>query len=257
MIDIHGYGNRLAAAIRGVVADDLVGVYVHGSVALGGFRPDRSDVDVLAVVAQTLSPNQQATAGEALLAAAFPCPGTGLEASVITASTAADLGDCRFEVHVATPDTVTIGADHPDDPDLVLYAEVCRRSGITVTGPAAATTFAAVPHDQLVATIRAELEWGLASAPFEYAVLNACRAMLFARDGSLVSKIAGGESYLREHSDDAVIAAALARQRGSDAQDPPRDAVAAFVRQAQEMLGATRASQSEAPIHSQSPIHNV
>lgn len=36
--------------------------------------------------------------GEALLAAADPCPGTALEASVITAATPRRVGDCQFEV---------------------------------------------------------------------------------------------------------------------------------------------------------------
>ena len=53
MIDFVGYGNRLAAVVdERVGAAGLVGVYVHGSAVLGGFRPERSDVDVLVVVAK-------------------------------------------------------------------------------------------------------------------------------------------------------------------------------------------------------------
>jgi streptomycin 3"-adenylyltransferase len=233
----------MAAAVDGAVGGVLIGVYVHGSLALGGFRPERSDVDVLAVIDAPLSPDRQAAIGDALLRAAYPCPGTGLECSVITAATAADLGDCRFEVHVATPDTAVMGAGHGGDPDLVLYAEVCRRSGITVTGPPAASVFGAVPRDRLRTAIRDEMAWGLsawrqASAPFEYAVLNACRAMWFARDGSLRSKVAGGEWYLAEHPTDPVVAAALSRQLGVATDEPSEEAVAAFVERAIREVGA-------------------
>jgi streptomycin 3"-adenylyltransferase len=237
----------LAAAVDGAVGGELTGVYVHGSLALGGFRPERSDVDVLAVIEAPMSPDRQAAIGDALLRAAYPCPGTGLECSVITAATATDLGDCRFEVHVATPDTAVIGEGRGGDPDLVLYVEVCRRSGITLTGPPAASVFGAVPHDRLLAAIRDEMAWGLSawrqsSAPFEYAVLNACRALLFARDGSLRSKVAGGEWYRAAHPADRVVAAALSRQRGVATDEPSRDAVAEFVERAIRVVGASARS---------------
>ena len=38
-------GRRLSTA----VGEDLVGVYLHGSAAMGAFVPSRSDVDILAV----------------------------------------------------------------------------------------------------------------------------------------------------------------------------------------------------------------
>jgi streptomycin 3"-adenylyltransferase len=237
MIDMSEYGHRLAAVI-----DRLVGLYVHGSVALGGFRPERSDVDVLAVVEAPVPPDRQAALGMEVLAAAYPCPGTGLELSIITAATAADLGDCRFEVHVATPDRVVVGAGHGGDPDLILYAEVCRRSGLTIVGRPAASVFGAVPHARLVGAIRDELDWAVAATPFEYAVLNACRALLFAADGTLRSKVDGGEWYLAERADDALVVAALARQRGvarPDVAEPPHDDVVAFVDAAQRVLATS------------------
>lgn len=82
----------------------------------------------------------------------------------------------------------------------------------------------------------AELAWGVSSAPFEYAVLNACRALCFAADGTLRSKIAGGEWYLASHPGDEVVRAALARQRGDDAAEPPRDDVIAFVAAARRQI---------------------
>jgi len=238
MIDFVGYGDRLAGVVDECIgADGLVGVYVHGSAVLGGFRPERSDVDVLVVVGRAVPADRQAALGAALLAAAYPCPGTGLELSVITAATAADVGDCRFEVHVDTPDRVVIGTGHAGDDDLILYAEVCRRSGLAAVGPAPASVFGAVPRPRLITAMQAELAWGVSSAPFEYAVLNACRALCFAADGTLRSKVAGGEWYLAGHPDDGIVRAALARQRGNHASEPSRDDVLAFVDAARIRIG--------------------
>jgi streptomycin 3"-adenylyltransferase len=216
----------------------LVGVYVHGSAALGGFRPERSDVDVLVVIAYAVPADRQAALGEALLAASYPCPGIGLELSVITAATAADVGDCRFEVHVASPDEVVVGAGHAGDADLILYAEVCRRSGLAASGPPAWSVFGAVPRSRLVTAMLVELEWGVSSASFEYAVLNACRALRFAADGSLHSKVAGGEWYLAAHPDASVVRAALACQRGGATDEPSHDDVVAFVAAARRQIGS-------------------
>ncbi len=239
MIDFVGYGRRLAAVVDECVgAGVLVGVYVHGSAVLGGFRPERSDVDVLVVIAYPVPPDRQAALGAALLAAAYPCPGIGLELSVITAATAADLGDCPFEVHIGTPDHVVIGTGHEGDDDLILYAEVCRRSGLAVVGPAPASVFGAVSRPRLVTAMLAELAWGASSAPFEYAVLNACRALRFAADGTLRSKVSGGEWYLARHPDKSVVRAALAHQRGDDVPEPSRDDVTAFVAAAQRQIGS-------------------
>ncbi|HEY1489131.1 MAG TPA: nucleotidyltransferase domain-containing protein [Micromonosporaceae bacterium] len=101
------YGRKIAAAASD---SGLIGAYVHGSLALGGFRPERSDVDLLIVISDPLPVERQRRLGEALLGSAYPLIGTALELSVITAATAAELGSCAFEVHVATPATIVTGA---------------------------------------------------------------------------------------------------------------------------------------------------
>jgi hypothetical protein len=234
---ITAYGRRLGAVFPD---GDLVGVYVHGSVALGGFRPERSDVDVIVVTRWTYGEVDQRAIGEALLRNADPCPGTGLELSVITEATARDLGDCRFEVHVGDGSRgVVTGAGHPGDTDLILYAEVCRRSAVVAIGAPAAEVFGRVPGDRLRAAIRAELEWGVREAPFEYAVLNACRARRFAVDGALTSKVDGGAWYLDQHPGDPVVIPAYRVQTGEpDVAPPPADAVAEFVARAVARIGA-------------------
>jgi streptomycin 3"-adenylyltransferase len=223
---ITAYGRRLGAVFPD---GDLVGVYVHGSIALGGFRPDRSDVDVLVVTRWTYGEADQRGIGDALLRNADPCPGTGLEVSVITEATARDLGGCPFEVHVGDG-TVVTGAGHPGDPDLILYAEVCRRSAVVAIGAPAGGVFGRVDPGRLRAAIRAELVWGLGNAPFEYAVLNACRARRFAVDGALTSKVDGGAWYLDQHPADPVVLPAYRLQTGEpDGPPPPAEAVAEFV----------------------------
>ena len=209
---MRAYLAALGAALRGSWPSGVVGVYLHGSAVLGGFRRDTSDVDVLAVVTAPGDRAAQRATGDAL--AGVPgCPGTGLEMSVVTVATAGALGDCPFEVHVNTvgpaPMVVT-GADHPGDPDLVLHSAVCRLHAYTVGGPPPDRVFGPVPRDRVIAAMRAELEWALDHAPGDYAVLNACRALRYAEDGTLCSKVDGGRWWLARRPGDRAVTGALA-----------------------------------------------
>jgi predicted nucleotidyltransferase len=49
--EAEGYLAALAGVLRERLGDGLIGAYLHGSAVLGGWHPERSDVDVLAVCA--------------------------------------------------------------------------------------------------------------------------------------------------------------------------------------------------------------
>ncbi|MER5617431.1 aminoglycoside adenylyltransferase domain-containing protein [Streptomyces sp. NPDC002215] len=236
--DVVRYVTEVSAALAGV-RPDLVGVYLHGSAVLGGFHAARSDVDVLAVVAEPGTKADQQAMGEAVVEVAARCPGTGLEMSVITEATAAGLGSCPFEVHIRTTATETVvipGAGHAGDTDLVLHSVVCREHALAVCGPPASAVFGPVPADRVGAAMVSELRWALDHATATYAVLNACRALRFADDGQLCSKLDGGRWYLARHGDNAVVAAALAHQREGHT-GPATSAATAFVAAACDRLG--------------------
>lgn len=210
------YVTALADALLAEPEAGLVGVYLHGSAVLGGYMPRGSDVDVLAVIAVPTDLPVQERMRDCLIRAAQQRPETALEMSIITAATAADLGDCLFEVHVVVNrDEVrtVLGAGQGGDPDLVLYSEVCRRHGLTVYGPPASEVFGPVPEQRLVRAVHDEVRWGHEHGHLSYAVLNACRALRFATEGVLCSKLDGGEWMLGRSSGEPVIRQALADQR--------------------------------------------
>jgi streptomycin 3"-adenylyltransferase len=230
--EVLAYASDLALAL-GELRPDLVGVYLHGSAVLGGFRATTSDVDVLAVVREPGSVAAQHAMGE-MITAVRGCPGTGVEMSVITAATAAVLGDCRFEVHVNTTGgspVIATGAGRPGDPDLVLHCAVCRDRAVAVIGPPAGDVFGPIPRDRILAAMLGELRWALSHASTEYAVLNACRAVRFADDGRLCSKLDGGHWYLTRHGHDPVVRAALDFRRHGR-QAPAADDATGFVEDA-------------------------
>ncbi len=43
--------NTLRTELQRLLGQNLLGIYLHGSLALGGFQPGRSDIDVIVVTA--------------------------------------------------------------------------------------------------------------------------------------------------------------------------------------------------------------
>ncbi|MDX3100407.1 aminoglycoside adenylyltransferase domain-containing protein [Nonomuraea angiospora] len=214
------YIRDVASAMAAVLGSRLVGVYLHGSAVLGGFDARRSDIDALVVCEHPMTADEQTAAAERLSNDRLPCPAHGLELSVVTLPvTLHPKAQPPFELHVTTaPDNTKVvdGHGHEGDPDLVLHFAVCRQAGRLVgPGRAPAAVFAPVAHDLVLAQLVPELRWAAEHAPGEYAVLNACRAWRFAVDGTLVSKIDGGQWALRHVStaDHELVRSALDRQR--------------------------------------------
>jgi predicted nucleotidyltransferase len=77
------FAERLAADLAVILGGGLVGVYLHGSVAMACFNPDRSDVDLLVVTRQGLSPTRRRAVDELMLTrSGAPYP---LEITILTA----------------------------------------------------------------------------------------------------------------------------------------------------------------------------
>lgn len=235
------YLEALTAEVAEVLGDRLVGVYPHGSLLLGGYREERSDVDVLVVVEDALTPDEQDDLATRLSADALSCPAIGLELSVVTRAVAA-APDARpaFELHVTTAAQdrkVVDGHGRPGDLDLVLHFAVCHALGYP--------PFAEVPAALVLRQVADELTWASRHAPDEYAVLNACRALRYAEESALVSKVDGGRWALDRvpAADRPVVEAALARQTGADSEAPlDADDVRAFVRRLQRQVEGRRAT---------------
>ncbi|TLS38039.1 nucleotidyltransferase domain-containing protein [Pseudalkalibacillus caeni] len=59
--------NELNKRLIDILGNDLTGIYLHGSLAMGCFNPARSDIDILAVSSSSLSFKQKETLLDYLL----------------------------------------------------------------------------------------------------------------------------------------------------------------------------------------------
>jgi hypothetical protein len=85
---VIGVARALTGQLLVVPDGVLQAAYLHGSAALGGSVPGRSDVDMLFVAADGISSAAVTRMGEVLRAGAGGCPGRELECSVVTVTQA-------------------------------------------------------------------------------------------------------------------------------------------------------------------------
>jgi hypothetical protein len=85
---VIGYARALTGQLLVVPDGVLQAAYLHGSAALGGSVPGRSDVDMLFVAADGISSAAVTRMGEVLRAGAGGCPGRELECTVVTVTQA-------------------------------------------------------------------------------------------------------------------------------------------------------------------------
>jgi streptomycin 3"-adenylyltransferase len=227
---------RVVHELQAQLADQLIGVYLHGSLAMGCFNPSRSDLDLLVVTHDGMPAQIKRAIVELLLETSqAPAP---IEISFLQR---ADLHPWRhpapFDLHyseswrdryardLASGAWQTWDGGQGHDPDLAGHVMVTRRRGICLYGEAISDVFPEVPPQDYVDSIRIDVGEALdaiAENPV-YAVLNACRTCAYLREGHVFSKDEGGVWALRslpaEHQ--GVVATALALYRGERGEFTP------------------------------------
>lgn len=206
--DVNAVLQLLWEQQRQVLGDRLVGLYLGGSLALGDFDPESSDIDFLAVTAaplpEPLLPRLQAM-HERIHASGLHWA-SHLEGSYIPRA-AVRRYDPSASVHPS------IGVDwpfgiHPHDRSWVIWRWIIREKGVTVGGPPPASLIDPVTERELreaVASLLREVwpahleapEWLRPRNYQAFAVLTMCRARYALATGAIASKQAAA-AWARE-----------------------------------------------------------
>lgn len=182
MPDIAVFGDQVAEALARALGTDLVGVYFVGSVALGGYIPGESDIDMAAVSSAALTDSQRQSVASAVVAASAACPARGLEFTLyrreVAGSPPAGAG---FELNANGGPRMpaAVHLDPTSEPGFwyVLDRAIAHPSGLAISGPPARGIFADVPRSTLLEAMYESMAWHRAHEKATlYSVLNACRA---------------------------------------------------------------------------------
>lgn len=195
---------RVCGAYRAILGDNLVGLYVHGSIAFGCFTWATGDIDFLAVVNTPLTQPEKEALIRTLLDMDASAPPKGFEMSVVLRSVCKPVQyPTPFELHFSNAHKARAEADlsaycrdmHGADPDLAAHFTVIRSVGYALYGKPVSEVFGEVPRGDYVDSILADVENApadIADSPV-YITLNLCRVLAYLTDGAVLSKAQGGE----------------------------------------------------------------
>lgn len=175
----------------------LLGAYLHGSIALGGYVPNRSDMDLLLVCAASMNRQQRIAFADALLPLHnAPCP---IELSVLTADGLAQSPPvCTFHFssmwaprYAAHDETNPLVQDDFPDGDIPPYFRVIRQSGIHLFGQEAASLLPAVSDEAFLSAVSCDLDDFSFDDYDQFAsnILTLPRILSFARTRKILTKV--------------------------------------------------------------------
>ena len=138
--DLAKFGNEVAVALKSALGGDLVGVYFVGSVALGGYVPGESDVDVIGVTRSEVADNARQPIVDAVVDITPSCPARGLESTLYRSEVVARApvgADFELNANGGPRMERTVHLDAAAEPGFwyVLDRAIAHRYGIAIVGP--------------------------------------------------------------------------------------------------------------------------
>ena len=195
--DVNAFLNLMLDNLEPILGDQFVGLYLGGSLAIGDFNPDRSDIDFIAVTAGELPP-ETITALEEMHTRLWATGGKWakrLDGSYVPQQVLR----CWTPEHAPCPFVEEDSFQVTDQGSAVIQRHIIRQYGVIVAGPSPRTLIDPVDADDLRTAIRDMLErwwrpqlddptWVHQSKKQPFAILTMCRALYTLEHGVLCSK---------------------------------------------------------------------
>jgi len=232
---IRAQVQAFCTAVQNLLGDNLVAIYLHGSLAMGCFNPDLSDIDLLVIMQQGMTVETKHSIMDVLLRISnAPRP---IETSFLVEQ---DIHPFRhplpYDMHYSESWREQVSKEQTDgswrqrndtikyDVDLSAHLMVSLHRGITLYESSPADVLPDVPSEDYKKAIVGDYidaRDGRHLMPF-YFVLNACRVHAFIFKGYVLSKEEGGMYGLEQlpASLHPVIEKALRVYRGEGIEIP-------------------------------------
>src|SRR3954468_8870354 len=155
---VAAFGRMVSEQLQALLGQDFVGVYFVGSIALGGYVPGESDVDIIAVTKRAIPEDLKERIADVLLDLTKECPARGMEFTLYRSEMASSPPQgADFEVNVNGGPRMerSVHLHSSDEPGFwyVLDRAIAARGGVTITGPAPAQIFGSGSRASLVAAM--------------------------------------------------------------------------------------------------------
>lgn len=203
---------KLEATLKTSLGENLEGMYLHGSLAMGCFKEDSSDIDIVAVIKRRLSIEVKQELNRVMIEVS-DILGKNIELSIVTQT---QLGQFQYPTPIEfqfSDDTKEKFQNGELDLqvanksyDLAAHLVIAKNFGVSLVGPDASTIFPDIPKPIYLDSIARDSEWsynrlkngehGYCRVP-KYAVLNYCRVLALIEADQITSKESGAEWGLK------------------------------------------------------------
>lgn len=201
--------SKIAATYQAVLGDELVGVYAHGSLAMGCFRENLSDLDFLVVVSREPTQNQKEAMIQTLLALTPQAPKKGFEMSVVLASSLKPfVYPTPFVLHFSNRHLENAKRDitmycegmRGTDVDIAAHCVVTRECGMALLGRPVEEVFGEVDTADYIDSVWLDIEGAEDDVTRDpvYVILNLCRTLGYLATGRVMSKAQGAQWAIDE-----------------------------------------------------------
>ena len=228
--------------------ENLQGIYLNGSLAAGGFNPERSDIDILAVIADELTGDVKRELITLLLRISrMPSP---LEVYIVLENALHPFQQPlsvhlfydekereRYQREIHRNDALYWSTETQRQSELAIYLTTLRHYGICLSGKNIEEEIPSVPADVFRSSLLAAMQHTLdhrLQDPITF-ILHASQTEAYLRTGAILSKSAAGNWALTQLPEEyqPLLEQALATYQGGRLKRPAGrallDSFAAFV----------------------------
>ncbi|AMX85132.1 MULTISPECIES: aminoglycoside adenylyltransferase domain-containing protein [Geobacillus] len=203
--DIRNFVFRILSETKEIVKQDFIGFYIHGSLAMGGFNPNSSDIDILVITSKSMTiENKRKLAKLFLSCSNNPFP---VEISFLNEEQLKNWRHpCPFDFHYSEfwreryeDDLVTgsyqyLNGDIKTDADLAAHLTITTNRGVCVEGKPIEEVFPSIPRSHYISSIMGDFQDCLENIEEDpiYCTLNLIRVFWYLKEGIISSKLEAG-----------------------------------------------------------------
>ncbi|MUT68824.1 aminoglycoside adenylyltransferase domain-containing protein [Paenibacillus sp. NEAU-GSW1] len=197
---MQSYLDRIKQLFVEELGENLVGIYLHGSLAMGCFNPSRSDIDLLVIVKERLSSLSAKQIPHKILLLRDEIE-NGIECSIILENNLIEFvypTPCEFHFSDYHREQYRANKNYwiggYEDKDLASQITIAYYRGKTLYGKPLSELFPPIDRQYYLASILHDIECAseeILTNPL-YITLNLCRVLCFIREGKISSKKEGG-----------------------------------------------------------------
>lgn len=195
---------RFTEMSKKILGNNLVGIYLHGSAAMGCFNPKKSDLDLILIVKNDIPNAEKMEFMNKVVELNEEAPAKGIELSIAKKEFCNPfVYPTPFELHFSAMHLNWFKAQPEDyiekmqgtDKDLAAHFTIINKCGVVLFGEKISEVFGKVRKNDYIDSIWLDIEDAREDIVTDsmYITLNLCRVLAYLQEDLILSKKSGGE----------------------------------------------------------------